>query len=357
MIRDEYSPFKIIHHSELIETFRKGKEPNPIQVHFVPTNRCNQRCSFCSYRMKGYSSAEQFDERDHIPQDKCLSLLNSMAKLGVKAIQFTGGGEPLVHEGIKEMFDVCVERQMEIALVTNGVNLKGDLLPVLGTHASWVRVSLDAGTSETYAKIRRVPEKQFSAVLNNIKELAGFKSSLCRLGVGFVVTKDNCSEIYQAAHMVKELGVDNFRISALFSPEGASYFTQEEKHTIHDECMRVVRELGDERFTVFNLFDARQSDLDTKSPQYTFCPMKSLVPYLAADMNVYTCCILAYNKQGLIGSVREQDFNELWNSEGKKKMFARHNPLLHCKSPCMFDKKNDFINYCIKKDPLHINYI
>jgi len=85
--------------------------------------------------------------------------------------------------------------------------------------------------------------------------------------------------------------------------------------------------------------------------------MKELVPYIGADLNVYTCCMLAYNDLGYIGSLKGQTFAQLWNSPEKRAFFESHDPRKLCRLPCMFEFKNEFINYCLKKNPRHINYI
>jgi hypothetical protein len=115
--------------------------------------------------------------------------------------------------------------------------------------------------------------------------------------------------------------------------------------------------LSDDKFTVFNLFGDRVKDLFDGKQDYDFCPIKDLMTYIGADYNVYTCCTLAYNHRGLIGSIKDQSFRDLWLSKEKTAMFAAHNPRQHCQLPCLYKNKNLFINYCTKKNPKHVNYI
>ena len=82
-----------------------------------------------------------------------------------------------------------------------------------------------------------------------------------------------------------------------------------------------------------------------------------MLTYIGADYGVYTCCTLAYNNKGFIGDINDQSFREIWESNMKQKLFAQHNPKIHCKFPCMYAEKNRFINYCIKENPKHINFI
>jgi len=333
---------------------KEGKQTIPLQVQIVPTNRCNHRCSFCLYRTNDALCNEEFETQDQLTFEKIIETLDSCKEIGVKAIQLTGGGSPLVHPQATDILKAIIDRGLDLALVTNGMALTEEQCELLGNHASWTRISVDCATSKTFEYLRQVPEKNFHKVINNIKTLIKYKKD-CIIGVGFVVQKDNYKEVYDAAKLFKDIGVDNFRISAAFTPEGYSYFKD-----FQDEAKELslkAQSLSDDNFTVFNLFNDRVKDTFEGKQDYDFCPIKELVVYIGADYNVYTCCTLAYNKKGLIGSIKDQSFKDLWFSQEKIDMYENHNPKVVCQHPCMFKGKNEFINYCIKKDAKHVNYI
>lgn len=354
MIKDEYSPYKIVHHMDKLQELAAGKQPDPVQVHLIPSNRCNQNCSFCAYRMPESSSSQNFDPKDIMPNEKLLEIIDSCHRLGVKAIQYTGGGEPLVHPAIKDAFRKTISYGIDLALVSNGQALDDELIELLADVA-WVRISIDAANRGTYSLLRRTKAIVFDHVIENIRKFAQKKCGTI-LGIGFVVSRENYRETYEACKLFKELGVDNFRISATFTPLGIQYF-----NGIIDEAKSIAekakRDFEDDNFTVFNLFNDRIGDLFDGEQNYDFCPMKELVPYVGADLKVYTCCILAYNDLGYVGSLHDKTLEDLWHSEEKKQFFTKHSPKVYCRLPCMFEKKNDFINYCVKKKAKHTNFI
>lgn len=354
MIKDEYSPYKIVHHIDKLNELKNGQQPNPVQIHLIPSNRCNQNCTFCAYRMPESASNQHFNPKDIMPPEKLLEIIDSCRKMGVKAIQYTGGGEPLVHPNIKDAFRKTLDYEIDLALVSNGQALDDEMIDMLA-DVSWVRISVDSSNSGTYSIMRRTKAAVFDRVVENVRKLAAKKKGTV-LGIGFVVSKENYTEIYDSCKLFKELGVDNFRISATFTPMGIRYFDGilEEAKKIAE---RAKRELEDEKFTVFNLFNDRIGDLFDGVQNYDFCPMKELVPYVGADLKVYTCCVLAYNDLGYIGSLEDQSLDEFWQSKGKKKFYKEHSPKVYCQLPCMFEKKNEFMNYCIKRDPKHTNFI
>lgn len=352
MIRDEYSPYKILHRPYKLEQLRRGEQTVPLQVQIIPSNRCNQACSFCAYRMKGYSSNQKFDDKDMIPTKKIKEILDDCKEMGVEAIQWTGGGEPLVHPDIKELFRYSLSLGLRNALVTNGQNFDEETALICRDFA-WVRFSVDCSCRETYKTMRKVDK--FDQVWKNIRRFSKMVKR-CIVGVGFVVNRENYLEIYDACETACESGVDNFRISGAFTPEKYNYFTgimEEAKEGVED----AIKDFAHGDFTVFNLFNDRLADTFEGSPQYMKCPFKELVTYIGADQFVYTCCVLAYNDAGKIGSLRDSSFKEVWESNAKHLKFASHNPKTQCNTPCMFNFKNEFINYCIKPDAKHIGYI
>lgn len=353
MFKEEYSPYKIIHHMDKIEQFKEGKQPYPLQVQIVPTNRCCQGCVFCAYRLKGSPSNEHFNDKDDLSYEKIVETLDCMVDMNIKACHITGGGEPLVHPKAFDILKEVLNRKIELALVSNGQLLTNDMCELLG-DASWVRVSVDSSSAKNYSFIRNVSLRTFNIVMANIETLVKYRRT-STIGIGFVVEKENYTEILEAAKIFKDLGVDNFRVSAAFTPMGYEYFSTFEKHA--SELAKKAAELSDSNFTVFNLFSDRVKDLFEGTQDYPFCPIKDLLSYVGADYNVYTCCTLAYNSKGHIGSIKDMSFKDLWDGIGKRDMFDKHNPSIMCQFPCMYKGKNEFINYCIKKDPKHINFI
>ena len=159
--QEAYSPFKVVHHMDRLMQLKNGEQPVPSQVQLVISDVCNHDCSFCAYRMSGYTSNENFGILDKVSQkvesnpnrkisyDKCVEILEDCKELGVRAIQFTGGGEPTTHLDHPKIFQKVIDLGMDLALITNGAILKPDVVDTL-VHAKWVRFSIDAGTPEMY---------------------------------------------------------------------------------------------------------------------------------------------------------------------------------------------------------------
>jgi len=166
--------------------------------------------------MKGGTLIKNPNRR--IPEGKAIEILNDCADVGVKAIQFTGGGEPTAHPDHIDIFDCAKLLGLKVGLVTNGLVMRE---PGVLANMDWVRISLDAGFADTYEKIRE--SKSFDKVLSNIKALVSFDTP-CVIGIGFVVTRENWQEISRACEIAENLGVEYVRLSAMFSEEGSKYY-------------------------------------------------------------------------------------------------------------------------------------
>lgn len=332
--RSPYSAFKVLHFPEHLKILRDYGQPYPVHVQMILSDFCNQDCSFCGYRMSGYTSSELFavagpdGKRDYnprrfIPVAKCLEILEDCQRMGVRAVQFTGGGEPTVHPQHCQVIAAALDRDLHVALVTNGLVWRDEINALL-IRADWVRFSLDAGQAETYSAVRRIGKKAWNKVLANIAGLVRAKRGDPRsplvIGIGFVVTRENYREVVKAARLARELGVDNLRISAVFQSEDDRYFEGWGEEAT--ELCRQATCLSTDGFHVYNLFTARLADLTQHSPDYRFCGYQNFTTYIGADLNLYRCCNTAYNSRGLIGSLKDLRFQELWDSAEKQRTFA-----------------------------------
>lgn len=350
-----YSPLKVFHHRDRIDALRRGDQPSPAQVQLIITNRCNHNCRFCAYRMEGYPSNQLFHVKDEIAYPKVCELLDDCVEMGVGAIQITGGGEPTIHPEFTAICHGVLSRGLELAVVTNGNAISEAVMDLL-TQAAWVRVSLDAGTPQTYQLIRHVSGNAYRKTWHNIMELVKAKHRVdgrVVIGVGFVVTRENFREVLMVTEAARDAGVDNIRLSAVFQSDGADYFDD-----IHPEAVELCRKakaMETPTFRVFNNFDHRFEDLELAHPDYQFCGVQNFDTYIGADLNVYRCCSTAYNRRGLIGSIKERRFHDLWESVEKRRSFAEFDAR-GCPW-CMFNDKNRTIAYAISTDPPHVNFV
>lgn len=346
-----YSQLKVAHHPDRIHAMRAGLPVRPVHLQLILSDLCNQDCVFCAYRMSSglsnelFGTAETHNPNRKIPTEKAREIIQDAAALGVRAVQFTGGGEPTVHPDHLELFTLAQSLGMETGLVTNGVRLDPTHPGVLGM--SWIRVSVDAGDPDTYARVRRVPAQHWSKMWANVEKLASRFGGV--LGIGFVVTRENWEGVHAAALLAKRAGASNIRVGAVFSADGTSYYGAEMaeigKAIAHAKLE--VETVG-HPFEVIDLFGRRIGDLQGGRPEEEHCGYQALTWYVGGDLNLYRCCNTAYTLHGKVGSLAESRLHEL---------VGVHEPFdaRSCRY-CQFRGQNQAINALLGK-PEHANFV
>lgn len=344
-----YSHLKAFRHPDVIEGIREGRPKRLPHVELILADLCQQSCKFCAYRLEGYASNQLFDDRRMMATDKALEIVDDCAEIGVQAIQFTGGGEPTIHKGFKAVVGRVIDLGIQFSLVSNGVQISADVARLV-VNGAWVRISLDAATERTYCKIRRTHPSHWAkatTAIDFLREAKDKSGSQCQIGVGFVVTPDNWDEVLGAAKIAKQLGADNFRISAQFSQHDEKLF--EGFHEQSAELCKQAEELSDSVFKVYNRFGDRLQDLQRHGVDDRLCGYQFFTTYIGADLNVYRCCGYAYNERGLIGSIANQRFKDFWLSQ------ERFDNQLGfdgrgCER-CQFRKQNSALAYVLDPEP------
>ncbi len=335
-----YSHLKAFKFPDRIAAIRAGAIAGPVHVQLILSDLCNQDCGFCAFRdsARGIFERPLFGQGAHNPNrqiafDKVIEILDDCAEMGVRAIELTGGGEPTIHPQFAQVVDAINARGIQWGIVTNGVR-EQDL-----SSATWIRVSLDAVSRETYSKIRRVKGQHFDAALATIARW--------NPGVGFVVTRDNWREIFEAALLVRERGAQNFRIRAHFDDAEGAALIPYELAVARGQAKRAVEELSTPEFEVHNQLD---SDVEAIAGEqdYRRCGYQYFTTWIGADLNLYRCCLYAYTPRGLIASIKDRRFREAW-CETAVGDFAAFDAS-GCKG-CRYGPINRAINSVVDPDP------
>lgn len=319
----------------------------------------------CAYRLSGYSSNQLFSIQNadgtfnHNPNrmlDASLvrSIIDDSVAMGVRAIQVTGGGEPTIHPQARQLIAYAQDRGLDTALVTNGLNLERRIGSDVLQRLSWLRISVDAATPDTFAKVRPAykgdverSKKNYENVIESIEWAVALKKSTGSkivIGMGFVTQEENWKELADFVRLARDLGVDNVRISGAFTPQGDAYHA-----SYREEALALEREaaaLATPSFAVHARFTEKLDDLQAR-PDYKDCWYQQFTTYIGGDGNLYRCCVQAYNYHGLIGNIAEAGgFKALWDSKMKQFKFGKFDAR-SC-AVCQFSDRNRSIDAAIK---------
>ncbi|CAK0745138.1 Radical SAM protein [Gammaproteobacteria bacterium] len=349
MKNNKYSEYKIVFFREKLDSFIEGRIAAPIYVRVKPINRCDHSCFFCVYST-GFRKNDKpnhiisgmhtdMGPDDIIPTAKMLEILDDFREIGVKAVTYSGGGEPLMHRDIVKIMQVTLDHNIDLSIITNGQMLVKQRAEVLA-QAKWVRVSIDYTTAAQMAASRSVPEKNFDMILHNLDSFARIKQNNCDLAVNYIIHRDNYQGIAEFARTLKNCGVENVRFSPMWTPDLVAYHAPIVA-AVREELAKAA-ELIDDRFSLNTTYNI-ESPSHSAQRGYHKCYFMQIVPVIGADQIVYACHNKAYDKTGAIGSIRHRRFKEFWFSDDALQVFKNLDPAHDCRHQCANDGKNIFI--------------
>ena len=195
---------KLIYHVHRVYDWLEGENVYPIYAEISPSGTCNHRCTYCALDFMEYQPR-------FLDSDLLTERLSEMASLGLKSIMYAGEGEPLLHKYIGEIINHTKKVGIDVAITTNGVLLKKDLIESTLGSITWIKVSINGATKETYAKIHRANPDNFEMVIKNMSyavKIRNAKGYKCTLGMQLMLLPENCHEAELLAQQAKDIGMD-----------------------------------------------------------------------------------------------------------------------------------------------------
>ncbi|MBA3064933.1 radical SAM protein [bacterium] len=352
-----YTKMKIFHYMEKIDSLPTSVDNimPPLHIRIKPTNVCNHNCSYCAYRAPNLQLGKDMVLRDYIPKEKMTEIIEDIIEMGVKAVIFSGGGEPFCYPFLLETVKKLSSSSVKFAALTNGSKLEGEIAEYFARYGTWLRISVDGWDNESYSSYRGVPLGEFTRVFKNIGNFKKMKGR-CVLGGVVIVDKKNYTHLYDLVKGLKNAGVNSVKIApCLISNKG------KENNNYHKPIFKAVKELiakaeCDLQDKNFEIFDSYHDQLNTFKKDYTWCPYLQINPVIGADQNVYACHDKAYNlDNGLLGSISKERFKNFWLSDKSK--FFRINPLKDCNHHCVVNEKNKLILEYLNADREHLEFV
>lgn len=350
-----YSMMKIFHHTDILNNLKENKRCAPLYIRIKPTNLCNQNCYYCHYK-NAYLTLDEYIKTDYIAHDKMMEIIDDMKTMGVKAVTFSGGGEPLLYPYIEEAMERILDGGIDLSIITNGSLLNGRKAELLA-HAKWVRLSVDSINDEQYCRLRGIPKGSFDNLCKNIKEFSDVKDKNCEFGINFVVCKENYHEIREMATLMKSLGVNHVKFAPLINNQTEEYHAPFKTQVIEEICM-LTEELNSESFKIIDMYTSDFAENNVIfSRTYSQCPIKEFICVIGANAKVYYCHDKAYLSDGMVCDLNETSFKEGWFSEATDKKFRAFDARTDCKQHCVYDTRNSLINNFLDMDKNHINFV
>ena len=336
--------------------WERGRSVYPIYIEIAPVGACNHRCTFCAVDYIGYKTnmldVELLSER-----------LLEMGRLGVKSVMYAGEGEPLLHKRIHDIAKATKAAGIDVSFTTNATVMTDAFIDEALPVTSWIKVSINAGTSDTYSKVHRTKEKDFDKVLANLARAADAKRRHgleCVIGAQTLLLPENADEMVTLGKLCREIGLDYLVVK----PYSQHLFSETHLYESIDykPYLDMERNLAALNTSSFNVvFRAHTMKKYVEEERYQKCyATPFLWAYIMADGAVYGCSAYLLDKRFEYGNINQASFKEIWEGGQRKVNFEFIRDQLdikECRKNCRMDEVNWYLHKLLEGTVPHVNFI
>lgn len=258
----------------------------PLRVFFTLTKDCNLSCKTC------YNDRHK-DNFFRPQEDSIKIIIDRMKDSGVLEIILTGG-EPFLYQGIFNVVDYILSRDMKVRINTNGLLLTDEYVQeVKKRNGVVLTVGIDGTSEKTHDFIRG--KGNFRKVVAIMQKLS---NNGIPLYINFTVTHKNISEIWRLRKFSRDFNIIEI-IMNIFIRSGQGH-TQQSVLALTAVDLLILKTFG-----FLNRF--------ASSPEVILIT-SCYAGYVEANVDYkglfYFCELLDYP----LGNVLEKKVQELWNS-------------------------------------------
>ena len=346
---------KLIFHPQRVAAWQSGADIYPIYAEISPSGACNHRCTFCALDYMEYRPR-------FLPTGLLCERLTELARLGLKSLMLGGEGEPLLHRDCTTIVTHAKSSGIDVAITTNGVLLDRSFAEQTLRSLSWVKVSINAGTAETYSRIHRTKAADFETVIANLAtaaEVAKSVGSSCVIGAQMILLPENAEEVTELAARCRDAQLAYLVIKPYSQHHKSHTRTyQEIDYSPYASLMQRLEAYTSDSFQVIFRQNTMHK-LHRSHRGYGRCLELPFWTYIDSDGNVWGCSAWLGDERFLYGNIREQGFAEIWTGERRRKSLewaASELDPEECRLNCRMDEVNLYL-WELTHPGAHVNFI
>jgi MoaA/NifB/PqqE/SkfB family radical SAM enzyme len=153
----------------------------PVSINLDLTSSCNFACPHCV-------DASIINTGANLELTTIQQTIDTLTERGLLSVILLGGGEPTLHKDFTTIVRYIKSKGLQLGIVTNGSRLTqiAQIVDLLEKE-DWLRISLDAGSEETFVKSHKPKTAvTLQEILSNAKEIKK-RNPLITLGYSFVI--------------------------------------------------------------------------------------------------------------------------------------------------------------------------
>lgn len=306
----------------------------PLEISIQPNKRCNARCLMCNFWE---------EKKDFLEASAIISSLKQLKEwVGGNFFLQIAGGEPLIYNGMFDIFSFCSENDIICKISTNGIALTENICDkIIDSKLSFLSVSLDSHKRDIHDKFRGI-DGALDRAVNGIKYLA--ERSKITLGISSVLMSENIETFPESVDFFLSLPIHRLLIQpvGVWTEDLPVERWSEYKYWIND-AKAIDRLVG-------YLIEKKKSDPRILNTEKDFIEWKEYFANPASMTNKFEKkCGIGYNKldinykgemslgcshYGLIGNVKTDLIKKTWYSAKSDKIRKQ---MMKCKIPCTYN--------------------
>ncbi|HTY76230.1 MAG TPA: radical SAM protein [Candidatus Bathyarchaeia archaeon] len=295
------------------------RPPLPRSLYIETTSRCNSLCETCILTFGGR------EPQKDLAWSQFRTIVDRFPL--VERVLLHGIGEPLLNRDLPRMIGHLKARGATVLFNSNAITLSPKTArALLEAGLDELRVSVDASTRETYARIRGVDA--FDRVVENLERLAELKGATGAahpvVSLWLTALKDNLDEIPGLVALAARTGASSIHLQRLvynglgIATEDQSLFGRLEAREA--EMIRAAEAAADAAGIAFSASGATDPEVSLSAPRsdqpWSACRRPWSLVYVTVHGNVLPCCIspwITNDYDGLIlGNLYRQSLEEIW---------------------------------------------
>lgn len=290
---------------------------NPWAVEIHPTARCNHQCIHCSYK-------ERNEKRDTLKKEVMDDLIDSIIKMNVKGVYFSGGGEPTMYPELKKYIEKLYKAGVDVAILTNGTLLEKSGIIDIANMLNYIAISVPSCDPANFEKI--TGSKLIDNVLNapeKIKKTHQEKSPI--IGARIVITNLIYKEVASILQTMKDKKFDYalFKVVRDYEDRGLGLGREEEeylKNTISK--MEIAEKIDDDYTNLKYIFHFKK---EIKYSEKCLTNEMGMIANINTDGKVYPNIVYIGNEDFGIGDIYRTRLEKIWNSDEHHKVKENSN--------------------------------
>jgi GTP 3',8-cyclase len=334
--------------------------PPPFECNLDPYAECQLSCRFCNVQRYIKNHREEVGEMRKLPTEYCLRLVDFLSDWGCSALCVSGGGEPTLHDGLPQIINYAYDKELDVSVVTNMVNLSASLIESL-TLCRWIAMSVDSSDREMYELVKG--KDKFDQVIGNIEWLVKVKQRLNpKVDVAFkmLILEENYKTIFDTCKLAKELGCSTFHVrpTDMEREDIKGHKKQQLDMSFIEEQFEKCHEIEDENFAVFTIIHKFDSNFHNIQ-RFKRCLATPLLIPVLTDGNWYSCVDVKMNAKYKVGNAfpNPEDILKVWGSDKHRELLKSIVPSRDCSNwRCTFQAYNEQTEKCVLEDRLYRNF-